>query len=113
VRSLCPHCRVQAPLTPIDAARLDAAGIARGTFFEPVGCPRCDGSGYLGRTALYEMLVVSPAIREAISAKRSSPQIQELAVREGMIPLLHAGVERARTGATTLREVFRLVGDQG
>lgn len=110
VRGLCPHCRVEQPLTPEEAVRLDAAGIARGTFYGPVGCERCDGSGYLGRTAIYEMLAVTPAIRDAINAKVPSARIQELAAREGMVPLLAAGVERARTGATTLREVFRVVG---
>ncbi|MCP3140583.1 GspE/PulE family protein [Pyxidicoccus xibeiensis] len=110
VRGLCPHCRTEQALTPEDAVRLDAAGIARGVFYGPVGCERCDGSGYLGRTAIYEMLPVTPAIRDAINAKVPSARIQEIAVREGMVPLLAAGVERARTGATTLREVFRVVG---
>ena len=110
VRSLCPHCRAPLPLTPEEAVRLDAAGIRRGNFFGPVGCERCEGSGYLGRTALYEMLVVSQGIRDAINAKVPSSRIQELAVQEGMVPLLAAGVERARTGDTSLREVFRVVG---
>ncbi|MBZ4416676.1 GspE/PulE family protein [Myxococcus sp. RHST-1-4] len=109
-RGLCPHCRTEMPLTPEDAVRLDAAGLERGTFYGPVGCERCEGSGYLGRTAIYEMLAVTPAIREAINAKVPSDRIQELARREGMVPLLAAGVERARAGATTLREVFRVVG---
>ncbi|MFP2912841.1 GspE/PulE family protein [Pyxidicoccus sp. 3LFB2] len=109
-RGLCPHCRTEMPLTPEEAVRLDAAGIPRGTFFGPVGCERCEGSGYLGRTAIYEMLVVTPAIREAVNAKVPSTRIQEIAVSEGMVPLLAAGVERARAGLTTLREVFRVVG---
>jgi general secretion pathway protein E len=109
-RGLCPHCRTEMPLTPEEAVRLDSAGIPRGTFYGPVGCERCENSGYLGRTAIYEMLVVTPAIRDAINAKVPSARIQEIAVREGMVPLLAAGVERARAGATTLREVFRVVG---
>jgi general secretion pathway protein E len=109
-RGLCPHCRTEMPLTPEDAVRLDSAGIARGTFYGPVGCERCEGSGYLGRTAIYEMLVITPAIRDAINAKVPSARIHEIAVREGMLPLLSSGVERARAGATTLREVFRVTG---
>jgi general secretion pathway protein E len=110
VRALCPHCRVPSPISPEEAVRLDSAGLATGTFFSPIGCQRCGGSGYLGRTAIYEMLVVSPAIRDAINAKVPTPQLQEIAMREGMVPLLTAGVERARTGATTLREIFRVTG---
>jgi general secretion pathway protein E len=109
VRALCPHCRSPEPLSPEEAIRLDAAGLDRGTFYTAVGCQRCGGSGYLGRTAIYEMLVVSPALRDAINAKVPTPQLQEIARREGMVTLMAAGVERARAGATTLREVFRVV----
>ncbi|MDY7225886.1 GspE/PulE family protein [Hyalangium rubrum] len=110
VRALCPHCRAPAPLASDEQARLEEAGLLGGTFYGAVGCPRCDGSGYLGRTAIYEMLVVTPAIRDGINAKVPTPRLQEIAMKEGMVPLLTAGVERARTGATTLREVFRVVG---
>ncbi|MDC0710962.1 GspE/PulE family protein [Stigmatella sp. ncwal1] len=110
VRALCPHCRTPSPISPEEVARLDAAGIASGTFYGPVGCERCGGSGYLGRTAIYEMLTVSPALRDGINEKLPSPRLQDIATSEGMVPLLAAGVERARAGATTLREVFRVVG---
>ncbi|WP_224363646.1 GspE/PulE family protein [Hyalangium versicolor] len=110
VRALCPHCRTPSPISPEEAVRLDSAGLERGTFYSAVGCQRCGGSGYLGRTAIYEMLAVSPAIRDGINAKMPTPRLQEIAMKEGMVPLLAAGVERARAGATTLREVFRVVG---
>lgn len=110
VRALCPHCRTPSPISPEEITRLDAAGLASGTFYAAVGCERCGGSGYLGRTAIYEMLAVTPAIRDAINAKLPTPRLQEIAMKEGMVPLLAAGVERARAGATTLREVFRVVG---
>jgi general secretion pathway protein E len=110
VRALCPHCREPSPISPEEAVRLDAAGLATGTFYSAVGCQRCGGTGYLGRTALYEMMVITPALRDAINAKLPTPQLQEIAMKEGMVPLLAAGVERARAGATTLREVFRVVG---
>jgi general secretion pathway protein E len=110
VRSLCPHCRTPSPISPEEVARLDMAGLASGNFYAPVGCQRCDGSGYLGRTAIYEMLVVTTAIRDAVNAKVPTPQIQDIAMREGMVTLLAAGVERARAGVTTLQEVFRVVG---
>ncbi len=110
VRALCPHCRAPSPISPEEVARLDSAGLASGTFYGAVGCQRCGGSGYLGRTAIYEMLVVTPAIRDAINSKVPTNRLQEIAMKEGMVPLLAAGVERARAGATTLREVFRVVG---
>ncbi len=111
VRSLCPHCRVPSKPEPDELQRLAAAGLpTTGPFFAPAGCPRCGGSGYLGRTALYEVLTVSPAIRDCINTKVPTSQTHDIGVKEGMIPLLAAGLERAMAGATTLREVFRVVG---
>lgn len=110
VRALCPHCRAPGVPRNEQLARLQAAGLPTGPFFESTGCARCGNTGYLGRTAIHELLMVSPALREGIQARLSSPQLQEIAVREGMVPLLAAGVERAQAGATTLEEVFRVCG---
>jgi general secretion pathway protein E len=111
VRALCPHCRMPSVPPPEELERLQSAGIpTTGPFFTATGCPRCGGSGYLGRTAIYEMLTVTPAIRECINTKVPTPQIHDTALSEGMVSLMAAGVERAREGKTTLREVFRVVG---
>jgi len=111
VRSLCPHCHV--PLQPEkeELARLEAAGLpTAGPFYGPKGCPRCANSGYLGRTALYEVLTVTPAIRDCINGKVPTSQTQDVARREGMVTLMAAGLARVNAGTTTLREVFRVVG---
>jgi general secretion pathway protein E len=111
VRALCPHCRTPVQPEREELARLEAAGLpTAGPFYGAAGCQRCGGSGYLGRTALYEVLTVSPAIRECINTKVPTSQTHELAVREGMVSLLAAGLARAQAGMTTLREVFRVVG---
>ena len=109
VRALCPRCRAPAPASPDEEARLLQSGLpAGGLFYVAVGCKKCGGAGYLGRTAIYELLTVSMAIRDLINAKVPTPHIQQRAVFEGMVPLLTAGVERARSGATTLAEVLRV-----
>jgi general secretion pathway protein E len=111
VRALCPHCRVPFQPENEEVARLNAAGLpTSGPFYGSAGCVRCGGSGFLGRTALYEVLSVTPAIRECINTKVPTSQTQDIAVREGMVPLLAAGLERVHAGTTTLREVFRVVG---
>ena len=111
VRALCPHCRVQADPEPEELNRLKAAGLPTvGPFYGPKGCQRCAGSGYLGRSALYEVLPVSSAIRDCINTKVPTSRTHDVAVSEGMVPLLAAGLERALAGTTTLREVFRVVG---
>ncbi|WP_257457387.1 GspE/PulE family protein [Archangium lipolyticum] len=111
VRTLCPHCRVPFQPEHEEILRLNAAGLpSSGPFYGAAGCAKCGGSGFLGRTALYEVLTVTPAIRECINSKVPTSQTHDAAVKEGMVPLLAAGLERARAGATTLREVFRVVG---
>jgi general secretion pathway protein E len=111
VRALCPHCRQPSSPEIDELARLEAAGLSTaGPFYAPVGCGRCGGSGYLGRAALYEVLRVSPAIRECINTKVPTSRTHDIAVQEGMVPLLAAGLARVNAGTTTLKEVFRVVG---
>ncbi|XXF77522.1 GspE/PulE family protein [Myxococcaceae bacterium GXIMD 01537] len=111
VRALCPHCRMPSVPSQEDIAFLQAAGLStEGPFHTAPGCQRCGGAGYLGRVALYEMLTVTPAIRDCINNKVPTGQTQDIAVSEGMRPLLAAGVDKARAGATSLREVIRVVG---
>lgn len=111
VRALCPHCRMLYVPSEEELGRLRAAHLSEeGPFYTATGCARCGNSGYLGRAALYEVLTVSPAIRGCVNEKVPTDQIQDTAMQEGMVPLLAAGVERARAGVTTLREVFRVVG---
>ncbi|ATB34588.1 GspE/PulE family protein [Melittangium boletus] len=111
VRSLCPHCRIPFQPEHEELLRLNAAGLpTSGPFYGSTGCPQCAGSGFLGRTALYEVLTVTPAIRDCINTKVPTSRTQDVAVKEGMVPLLKAGLERVHAGSTTLREVFRVVG---
>jgi general secretion pathway protein E len=110
VRGLCKHCRVVGPPSADEAARLNAAGHALGEFWTAPGCARCDQTGFLGRTPIFELLEVTPAIRDLVNQKVPTGRITEAAVAGGMIPLLAAGIERARAGDTTLREVFRVCG---
>jgi general secretion pathway protein E len=111
VRSLCPHCRIPFQPEHEELLRLKNAGMSTdGPFYGSSGCAQCAGSGFLGRTALYEVLTVTPAVRDCINGKMPTSQTHEVAVKEGMVPLLGAGLERVQSGTTTLREVFRVVG---
>jgi general secretion pathway protein E len=78
-------------------------------FQTSTGCHRCANSGYLGRTALYELVRVTPKVRDLINAKVPTPTIQEAAVAEGSVPLLREGIERAAAGVTSIQEVYRVI----
>ena len=81
-----------------------------GNYFEPVGCDFCEDQGFTGRVPLAELLVVGPSVREAINQRATSKEIHDLAVSEGMTPLVQSGLARAQAGETSLTEVLRVAG---
>lgn len=71
-----------------------------------VGCPSCRGTGYAGRTTIYEYLPVTSQIKAAIAESRSERELCQGAVAAGMVSMLHCGLEKVRGGITTLDEVL-------
>jgi type IV pilus assembly protein PilB len=110
VRRVCRHCRVPDP--PDERLLLSMGLVGRGVeekgFVRGMGCPACRGRGYIGRTAITEMLRVSGTIREAIAEGRPSAVISTIARREGMRTLRESGIRKAQSGETTLEEVLRV-----
>lgn len=106
VRLSCRHCR---EVEEVSAHIRNALGVgAEEVFHAGRGCPQCDGLGVKGRRAVYELLVVTPKLRELIITNAEADAIHRLAVSEGMVPLTRAGVDLARTGAISLREAWRV-----
>lgn len=110
VRTLCAKCRRK---TKVKADVIKEYGLtgklrAGSLIYEAVGCDECNGTGYRGRSALYEFLPVSDAIREAVVDEKSSAEIRKIALKEGMRTLLDAGIIKVKKGVTTLEEVFRV-----
>ncbi|AHG91940.1 type II secretion system protein E [Gemmatirosa kalamazoonensis] len=75
------------------------------------GCDACAGSGYRGRTGIYELLVVDEAFRALVVSHAPLDALRERARAAGMVPLLHDGLRLARAGLTTVEEVLRVAGD--
>jgi general secretion pathway protein E len=73
------------------------------------GCPECLGSGYKGRTAVFELLVLDAALREMIGRRASAVEIKAAAQRAGMVTLREAGMALAARGVTTAQEVSRVI----
>ena len=108
VRKLCPNCRRES--TP-DAAECAELGIAKGqpvTIYRAKGCKRCNGTGYLGRKAIYEVLPMTGQIRELVG--QPTAKIHSEAVKEGMITLRQDGQRLVLEGETSLDEMRRVVG---
>jgi general secretion pathway protein E len=110
VRKLCERCkRPRRPLPAVSGSAGDAdSNDVDGRFFEPAGCGHCLGTGYSGRTAIWEILEVGDSIQNAIVAGRPDQEIDMLARRQGMLSLHDCGLSRARSGQTSLDEVLRV-----
>ncbi|PLR41015.1 type II secretion system protein GspE [Chimaeribacter californicus] len=108
VRRLCPHCRTRSP----EAATLPP-GSPGGPLFpwRAAGCHHCC-AGYYGRTGLYEMLVVTPEIQQALTRQATVQELAAIARHQGQASLLHVGLALAAEGTTSLEEVYRVVGAQ-
>jgi type IV pilus assembly protein PilB len=78
-------------------------------IFRSGGCKRCNDTGFLGRTAIYEVLPMTSAIRKLIG--HSTEEIHDEAVRAGMVTLREDGYRLVFAGETSLDEIRRVVGD--
>ncbi|RTH21044.1 ATP-binding protein [Thermus scotoductus] len=108
VRRICDHCKVEVKPDPEALRRLGLSEAEiRGTkLYKGMGCERCGGTGYRGRYAIHELLVVDDEIRHAIVAGKSATEIKEIARRKGMKTLREDGIYKAFQGITTLEEVL-------
>ena len=108
VRRICPSCRV--PDTP-SKADLDALGIDAPpdvTLFRGKGCEECRGTGYRGRSGIYELFVLDEDARSLILRRASTRDIRQHAIQRGMATLRMDGWKRACEGATTVEEILRV-----
>ena len=108
VRRICPACRV--PDTP-SQADLDALGIEAppGTeLFRGKGCDECRGTGYRGRSGIYELFTIDEDARSLILRHASTRDIRQHAIQRGMVTLRVDGYKRACEGVTTVEEILRV-----
>lgn len=112
VRKICSVCRTEYKPTQDVIERIktdfsiDAGNIK---FYKGEGCAECRGTGYQGRIAIYEVLPVTEKIRELITKKRSTDEILEASISEGMVTMVGDGISKVGSGQTTIEEVMRVV----
>lgn len=109
-RTLCTHCkkRVMLPAAVVQDHGFNAPYDIEA--YEPVGCTRCGGSGYRGRVGLYEVMMMSEEIRSMTLSRAASEQIATVAVQEGMRRLRDDGLDKVKSGQTSIAEVARVTG---
>ncbi len=104
LRLNCPHCKVEEEVEPEirQALKLDEDE----TFYKGSGCNSCNNTGYHDRTVVSELLEVTPELANHISSGANTQQIKALAIEQGMKPLTQNAITLARSGATSIEEVF-------
>ncbi len=114
VRLLCPHCKVPAVVTEdvIKEFGLNRSDIENLKIYEAKGCETCGLTGYQGRQAIFEFLVLTEDIRTLILQKSSSTQIKNKAVQIGMRTLRQSGWEKVQRGLTSPSEVIRVTQEE-
>jgi general secretion pathway protein E len=111
VRTLCPHCKEKLTIDDSAWEALVAPWKApkpTDTTYVGKGCLECRMTGYMGRMGIYEMMVMTPTLRNAITAATDLEALRDSAYKEGMKPLRISGAMKVATGVTTIDEVMKV-----
>lgn len=112
VRILCERCKTERMLSPALLAsdpRYGILGLKIGDLVhEPSGCERCSGTGYRGRTGIFEVLEINDEVRGLLGPKTDAGTITQAAMRAGMTTMFEHGIAKCRAGVTSAAEVLRV-----
>jgi type IV pilus assembly protein PilB len=109
VRRICSSCKTAVSYTDEELRAVGEDLFARRDiqFYRGAGCDQCGGTGYRGRSGLYEVMAMSPALRRMILTGASNAELRDTAVSEGMLTLRMDGIKKLEKGITTLEEVVK------
>ncbi len=112
VRKICPHCTGERSLSTEEASslRLTVPTGKKIRVKEGQGCHECRGTGYLGRSGIFEILPVDESVKALIVDGRDAPEIKREAVKNGMRTLRQSALRKLAEGVTTFEEVVRVTG---
>ena len=110
VRTICKRCKAPVKLSRavLEEAEIPLEVAEKAEFMRGKGCGYCQKSGYRGRMGIYELMVVSSKLREMMFQGKTTVQLAEQAIKEGMTTLYCDGVRKVLRGLTTLDEVYRV-----
>jgi general secretion pathway protein E len=111
LRRICVHCAQETSLTPdeLTALMVPIPLLPGGVKLRKgAGCVRCRGTGYFGRTGVFEIVSIGPELKELITRGASHQELVEASRRAGMRTLREAGARKLAQGLTTFEEVMRM-----
>jgi len=108
-RRICKACKTETTYSQeyLVSAKVPLDWAEKTTFYKGRGCGECGGSGYKGRCGIYEVMMMSPALRKAIMNEIGTDELREIARSEGMLTLREDGMKKVERGWTTLDEVVK------
>ena len=107
VRRLCPYCKRAHVLTEFEKKMMKIRPDANLEIFEPVGCDHCDKTGYSGRIGIYEIMKITPHLKELISRNATVSELKEAAMGEGMHTLRQSATLLVLEGITSYSEMVK------
>ncbi len=110
IRKICPYCKEERDLSEREKQVFDSFGLKAEKLYYGKGCHMCRNTGYLGRTAIGELMSVNEEIRDMIYTGASFNALVQAAKKNGMLPLKIDGLKKVIEGVSTLEEVERVVG---
>jgi general secretion pathway protein E len=111
VRTLCPHCKAPSPASERELTLLDRPGDSQLVLYSPVGCEKCHGHGYLGRTGVYELITIDETLRNLIHQGAGESQMLRH-VRQFGESIRQDGMRRVIEGDTTIDEIIRVTQEE-
>jgi len=117
VRKLCLECREEYEVSDSDLDIFRLSGSLNGfesefkikRAYRAVGCSRCNNTGYIGRTAIGEIMVVNDEMKELIVNGASLTKLRETALRNGMVPMRVSALRKVKENITSLDEIMRVI----
>ena len=106
VRQICTGCKVP-DTNPPNPALLAQLGFGSGPYFKGKGCEQCGHTGYLGRLAIHEVLMINDSLRDCMSRNMSLTKFREEATKQGLVKLVQDGLDKVKKGLTTVSEVIQ------
>lgn len=108
VRRLCPECKKEKATDALENVQLGIKKEEKRTIYEPCGCEKCGHTGYAGRIGVYEILRITPRVKNAIHQGAATDEIRDVAMKEGMRTLQMSAARLVLQGVTSMNEMLRI-----
>lgn len=105
VRRLCNNCKVPVEVTLDQRQRLGIPDEIQGQAYSPTGCDKCRNTGFSGRLAIYEVILIGNAMEELVAKSAAAPILKAQALNDGFVPMREYGWHKVMKGFTTVEEV--------